>query len=293
MSNIAAEVAARMRADGIDPNQTPAEAFGEQTPVEGTGRDPAPQTPPAAAPSTPDREPGGGPPETIPYSRFAEVNAEKNALQQKWGVLEQYGIEPDSAVRLASFEAAYMQDPQGTISGLVDQLDLPDSQKSAVKALLSSAAAQPETPTPEGERPAALPAEVKEVVDWVQAQKQREVETESQSRLDFVVNHWRSLDAKDNIQVPERQRLMYIQTAAAAGGFQTLEQLAELARGSWLEDRDANLGGVIQRPRTGSPLSVPSSGVPPTQPVVPKTMAEARKLIQADIEAGRIPDLSP
>jgi hypothetical protein len=216
-------------------------------------------------------------------------------LEQRWGVLDEYGIEPDSAVRLASFEAAYMQDPTGTISSLVDQLDLPDSQKGAVKALLAqrveNAVAQ-ETPTSDGaSSPAELPAEVKEVVSWVQEQRATQAQNESQARLDHVVGHWRSLDQQDGVQVPERQRLMYIQTTAAAGGFQTLEELAERARDAWFEDRDANVGGVIQRSRTGSPLAVPSGGVPPTQPVVPKTMDEARKLIQADIDAGRLPDL--
>jgi len=214
-------------------------------------------------------------------------------LETRWGILDEYGIEPDSAVRLASFEAAYMQDPSGTISSMVDQLDLPDSQKSAVKALLTNESAVAQmTPADDGQTPPAeLSAEVKEVVDWVRERRETEAQTESQQRLDHVVGHWRSLDQNDGIQVPERQRLMYIQTTAAAGGFQTLEELAERARDAWLEDRDANVGGVIQRTRTGSPLAVPSGGVPPATPVVPRTMEEARKLINADIAAGRIPDL--
>jgi hypothetical protein len=214
-------------------------------------------------------------------------------LEQRWGVLDEYGIEPDSAVRLASFEAAYMQDPKGTISSMVDQLDLPDSQKGAVKALLmqESAVAQATPPADDGQTPAALPAEVTEAIQWIRDERANREAQESQGRLDHVVSHWRSLDQQDNIQVPDRQRLMYIQTAAAAGGFTTLEQLAENARNAWLEDRDVNLGGVVQRPRTGSPLAVPSGGVPLTPPAAPRTMAEARKLIEADIAAGRLPDL--
>jgi len=278
----------RMREDGIDLSQ-PLE--GQGTPAQGTGEAPTPSTPPAGESNADNR--GQGTPETVPYSRFAEVNGRMRDLETRWGILDEYGIEPDSAVRLASFEAAYMQDPSGTISSMVDQLDLPDSQKSAVKALLTSESAVAQTTPSNEELPptAELPAEVKDVVTWVQEQRENQAQNESQARLDHVVGHWRSLDQNDGIQVPERQRLMYIQTAAAAGGFTTLEELAEGARKAWLEDRDTNVGGVIQRTRTGSPLAVPSGGVPPTQPVVPRTMSEARKLIEADIAAGRLPDL--
>jgi hypothetical protein len=214
-------------------------------------------------------------------------------LEGKYELLEQYGIEPDSAVRLASFEAAYMQDPHGVISSMVDQLDLPDTRKTALKEMLSSGVpAEPETP--EGvETPRELPAEVKEAVTYVREQQARDAEAQSQARLQLVVDHWKSLDTQDNVSFPDRVRLQYISTAAAQGGFQTLEQLSEAARTMALEDRDVLVGSTIQRPSTGTPRPVPTGGVLPTQPIVPKTMDEARKLIDADIAAGRFPDLRP
>src|SRR5215469_14378814 len=78
----------------------------------------------------------GGPPETIPYSRFQEVNSRYQDLKQ-YETLEQYGIEPDSAVRLANFEAAYVQDPKGIINTLIEgQQDLSDETKAAMRSLL-------------------------------------------------------------------------------------------------------------------------------------------------------------
>jgi len=169
-------------------------------------------------------------------------------------VLEQYGIEPDSAVRLAQFEANYVQDPKGTIAALVDaQSDLPDAQKQALKALLqgaqSAGRAAGQGEEEDGVTP-ALPDEVREAVEFVRNARAEQAQEASAQRLEVVLSHWRSLDEAAGIKFPERQRLQYVQTAAAGGGFQTLEQLAEGARALALQDRDELLGGAIQRPRT-------------------------------------------
>src|SRR5438132_12949937 len=81
----------------------------------GTGNGEA--TTPAAEPSTTDTR--RGPPESIPYSRFQEVNSQYQQLRE-YEQLAELGIEPDSAVRLANFEAAYVSDPKGIISTLID-----------------------------------------------------------------------------------------------------------------------------------------------------------------------------
>src|SRR5262252_707261 len=110
--------------------------------VPGTGMEDAPPSP-AGAENTDAR--AGGPPETIPYSRFQEVNSRLQELRQ-YEDLAQYGIEADSALRLANFEAAYIQDPRGVIGSMIDsQQDLSDETKAAMRALLvdpSSAGAQ-------------------------------------------------------------------------------------------------------------------------------------------------------
>jgi hypothetical protein len=204
------------------------------------------------------------------------------------------GIDPDSAVRLASFEQAYISDPIGTLNAMIDQQDLPDAQKTALKALLRSQ----QDGALEGQSDAAddqqLPSEVMEAVNWVREQRQERESADIQSRLDLMTRHWQQQDEQDGVKgTTERQRLLYIQSVAGSGQqFQTLEQMAEAARTSFLEDRDSNLGSAVTQTRgTGGPLAVPSGGLPPTPPVVPKSMKEARQLIEADIQAGRFPDL--
>jgi hypothetical protein len=207
------------------------------------------------------------------------------------------GIDPDSAVRLASFEQAYISDPVGTLNAMIDQQDLPDAQKTALKALLAS---QQDGALPDDQSAAGdtqqLPSEVMEAVNWVREQRLERESTDSQNRIDHMIRHWQTADEQDGIKgTTERQRLLYIRQAADSGQqFQTLEQMAEAARTSFLEDRDSNLGSAVTQTRgTGGPLAVPSGGLPPTEPIVPKNMKEARQMIEADIAAGRFPDLRP
>src|SRR6516225_12362712 len=126
--------------------------------VPGTGMEDQSRSPAGAENADNQR---GGPPETIPYSRFQEVNTRYQDLKQ-YEALEQYGIEPDSAVRLANFEAAYVQDHKGIINTLIDsQQDLSDETKAAMRSLLSQeadrAGAQGQG---EGEEKAVIPPEV-------------------------------------------------------------------------------------------------------------------------------------
>jgi hypothetical protein len=285
----------RMRADGVDLSQSvPVNDPGSL--AQGTEQEST--TTQASTPSaeTLNTDVGatGGPPNTIPYSRFAEVNTRLQVLRP-WEQVAAMGIEPDSAVRLASFEQAYMQDPAGTISAMIDQQDLPETQKTALKALLSQSDGALETESSD-ETVAKLPAEVMEAVGYVRELRDREQQADTNSRLDHMVRHWAQQDEQDGLSgVTERQRLLYIQSVAGSDQrFQTLEDMTDAARAQFLLDRDANLGSVVSQARgAGGPLAVPSGGLPPTQPVVPRTMAEARKLIEADIQAGRLPDLMP
>jgi len=291
-----------MAADGVDLSQPVPVNDPRGSSAEGTGGEPTPVTNPTISSAGTSNTDGqtGQTPDTIPYSRFTEVNSRLQAMRPWEQIAAQYatmGIEPDSAVRLASFEQAYIQDPVGTLSAMIDQQDLPDAQKTALKALLSSQqdGALSTEPSDDSQAP-KLPDEVMEAVGWVREQRQAANDADIQSRLDFLVRHWQQRDEQDGVQgTTERQRLLYIQSAAGSGTqFSTLEELADAARTSFLEDRDSNLGSAVsQRRATGGPLAVPSGGLPPTQPIVPKTMKEARAMIDADIAAGRFPDLQP
>jgi hypothetical protein len=262
--------------------------FESDAAVPGTGNDGTPDAP-AGAENSDTRQ---GPPETIPYSRFQEVNSRYNELKQ-YEQLQQYGIEPDSAVRLASFEAAYIEDPKGTINALIDnQQDLSEETKAAMKTLLQHeppAGAQGDDGEGNGE--AVIPPEVAERLAYVDQLRQRDAEAESQQRLDIVVRHWDGLDDQDGLEVPERTKLVWVSAAASRGGYETLEQLAEAARGSYLEDRDHSLGSAVQSRGTGTPRAVPGSAAAPSPPEEFKDFGAANKQILADIRAGRLPGI--
>lgn len=296
MSDMAAQMRERMREDGIDLSGTVDDQLGG-SPVEGTGGNQGGQNDggnsSAGTQITDSRQ--GRPPESIPYSRFTEVNGRLQQLRP-WEDVAALGISPDSAVRLANFEQAYQADPEGTVAAMVDQWDLPDAQKSALKALLKRE--QDGAPQDNGQNSdttGQLPPEVKETLDYVRELRQREVSRDAEDRLGVVVRHWQQLDEQEGVKTPDRQRLLYIQSIAGSGHqFSTLEQLAEAARGQFLEDRDVTLGSAVNR-GTGTSRSVSSGGLAlPGEPLpAPKSMAEARKRIEADIAAGRLPDLSP
>jgi hypothetical protein len=257
--------------------------------VPGTGMEDQPASPAGAENAD---TPAGGPPETIPYSRFQEVNSRYQDLKQ-YEELAQYGIEPDSVVRLASFEAAYIEDPKGIINTLIDsQQDLSDETKAAMRELLSQqsdrAGAQGDG---EGDGNVAIPPEVAQKMaqlDQIIAERE---EADRQQRLDIVVRHWDGLDEQDGLDVPERTKLVWIASAASREGYETLEQLAEAARASYLEDRDHSLGSVVQSRDTGTPRTVPGSAAAPSPPEEFKDFKSANKQILADIKAGRLPGI--
>jgi hypothetical protein len=259
--------------------------------VPGTGTEDAPTTPAAAENTDTSR---GGPPETIPYSRFAEVNSRLQELKD-YETLRDYGIEPDSAVRLANFEAAYVQDPKAIIGTLIDsQQDLSDPDKAAMKALLLRGVdpdAGAQGFDEEGNGEVAIPPEVAQRLAYVDELRAREAEAESQQRLDIVVRHWDGLDEQDGLDVPERTKLVWISAAAGRGGYETLEQLGEAARTSYLEDRDHSLGSAVQSRSTGTPRTVPGSAAAPSPPEEFDNFRDANKQIMADIRAGRLPGI--
>lgn len=297
MSSMADQAAAAMRRDGIDTTATVDDAMNNAgSSAEGAGGNQVTPPDPTAGSSNTD----GGTPDTIPYSRFQEVNSRYQQLRE-YERLQQAGISPDSAARLAAFEQGYMANPTGTIESMIDQQDLPDERKAALKALLREQSGSSRDSALEGENGedqvvAALSPEDRELLDWARERRVREHNDDNQQRIDLMLTRWRQRDEAEGVTgTTERQRLQYISTAAGSPTtFQTLEEMSDAARTMYLEDRDANLGGVVRnRGDGGGPLAVPSGGLPGTAPVVPKNMAEARKLVLADIAAGRLPDLKP
>jgi hypothetical protein len=285
---MASEIQARIEADGgLDA-------------VPGTGETPG--TPaPAAAPTTPDS--AGGPPESIPYARFKEVNDQLQNLKP-YEELQQYGYDPDSLGRLAAFEAQYMTDPIGTWLALSSDLDLPQEVKDALEAVGSATPATPATPgeaSPSGAEPttpptppAELPEDVQRTLQWAQQrmaeEQQQAANAQTEAVLSATTGHWDKLDEADSLKTPDNIKLTFISAAAARGGFTSAEQLAESARNDLLAYRDAELGSAVSGSRRpGTPLAVPGSAPGTTEPVRFGDLREASRAAAADLQAGRLP----
>jgi len=285
MSGMASEIQARIEAD---------QAAGV---VPGTGETPATSAP-AAAPITPDS--AGGPPETIPYARFKEVNDQLQGLKQ-YEELQNYGYDPDSLGRLAAFEAQYMTDPVGTWLALSSDLDLPQNVRDALEAVGQA----PATPTqgepasggavPATGQPAVeIPASVHETLQWAEQARQREAQEAANAQTEAVLSattgHWDKLDEADSLKTPDNIKLTFISAAAARGGFQTAEQLAEAARADLMAYRDAELGSAISGSRRpGTPLAVPGGAPGASEPVRFQNLRDASRAAALDLQAGRLP----
>jgi hypothetical protein len=262
------------------------------------GSPPVQSTPPAGAINT-DTSAGGGAPDTIPYSRFKEVNDRYNELRG-FEELVQYGYDADSLRRLAAFEANYLNDPNGTWIAMAENLDLPQPVMDAIKAHVSEpppagdGGGRAEGGTPSGGEPATqLSREDRERLEYIDQLRAREADAQSDAQLASVMKAWDSLDEKDNIKTPERMKLMAISQAASAGGqFRTHEDLAKAARDYVLEYRSDVLGSAIRTGRGGSsPPPLPSGAAAGSGPVQFKNIREATKAAEAAIARGELPSI--
>jgi len=265
------------------------ELSGEQTPAPGTEETPTPTPAPSAGTENAETEQSGSTPETVPYSRFKEVN-DRLASLRGFAPVAEAGYEPDSVARLVAFEQAYIEDPVGTIAEQIDNLDLPDATKAAVKTLMSGQPAQTES-TESEESDEAPPKWAEPLIQDHESRTQAEEDQHYNTLLDKTIEHWNKLDKDDDLETPTRTQLIHIRAAADRGGFETVEQLAEAARGDLMEYRDHALGSAVRPSRTG-PLSVPGSGVGSSEPVKYKSIQEATKAAEAAMSRGELPPLS-
>ena len=310
MGNMASEIQARMREDGIDPSErfVPGESDGPVPNVDvpptatpdrpaGSGNEGgAPVPPPVAAPpagaSNTDTSQAGQEPGPIPYARFKEVNDRYSQLKDFESLVE-YGYTPDHLSRLASFEAGWLRDPVGTVKALVDDLDLPSEAKSRIVESLGvqapDASGDGGDDGDDGQNSSGLSAEDRELLEWARQRRARDEQETRNQQLDTVVNIWKAKDSEDKLKSPkDRAILTYISTAASLGNHRTYADLADAARKLWLEDRDEILGGAVQRSRDNGnpPPALPDSAVLPAPAQRPRTLAEANKLVKAALERG-------
>jgi len=245
---------------------------------------------------TPDQSAGtvntdtGGPPENIPYARFKEVNDQLRELKG-YAPLVEAGYDPDSMGRLVAFEEAYREDPAGTISQVVDAMDLPDTTKHAITSMLRNGEPAQSDDDDEVE-PEEPPAWAVPLIEDHQNRQQRETDEYYDNMLDAAINHWKAKDEKDGIETPPQIILRQIRASVDDGNFQTVEELADHARSELMGYREATLGSALSHRRTG-PSSIPGSGVPRGEPVKFDNIKEATKAAELAIQRGELPPITP
>lgn len=291
MSGMAAEIAARMAAEGTVLPNDPAPVAGGVPGNEGGN------APPAAEPSNTDTGASGQVPDTIPYPRFKEVNDRYNDLKP-FEELREFGYDADSLRRLAAFEATYQSDPIGTWAEMADRLDLPQELKDAVKTHVAAPSNQPGSAevTPSGTSTPQAPelsADDRAALDYAKTVRARDEESAREAQLARVVAAWDGMDTQDNTKTPERIKLMAIASTAGSGQtFQTVEQLAKAARDTVMEYRSEVLGdAVIRTGHRGLPPALPGS-LPSAAPPVNfgGDIRAASKAAAAAIERGELPE---
>jgi hypothetical protein len=290
--------------------------FQYQTDV-GGGAPPAPGTgetalvDPAASAATETTVGQETPPGPIPYSRFKEVNDSRRELEERYqpyAILEDVGYGADELQRLVAWEQEYTQDPVGTWlrqAGEID--DLPPEVKAAIEQH-NVGSTQGKPPADGGPPPADQETVLAndEPPEWaqplLQEHEQRQAREQEQawsSFYDAIVDAWKQLDVQQglvddqgNSLTPEMAMHAFIASASTHAG--SAEELLRNAREGYLSSREAILQTGLKVPgRDGQtvPRSVPggvggsTSGASP--PPRPKTLREATRMAQADLEGQR------
>ena len=305
MSGMASEIAQRMAADGITQDAVVQGTGAERQPAQEPGGVPgntgANVPPPAGASNTDTAQAGQGPPDSIPYARFKEVN-DRLAGLRGYEELAQYGYDADSLRRLASFEQQYQADPIGVWRSMAVNLDLPQEVQDAIRRFADAGtpprAAEGQTNGSDPNAP-AVPAEVQRRLDYVDQIMQRDEQSQREAALDRVVAAWDEADEREGITTSKRTQLNYIAAMASRKQdgrpvYGTVEGLAQAARAARMEDRDLDLAGLVQpgNANRGAPPVLPGSLPTPAGPVKFNNLRDASQAAEADLLAGRLTPLT-
>lgn len=283
---------ANLAQSGVDLNQ-PAEQAAQQgsgAPAPGTGTPPEtapPDTPPAEAQKSDTSEPSGGPPDSVPYSRFKEVNDQLRSFKE----LEQLGYDADSLRQLAQWGAQFDQNPVDSWMAVANELgdDLPADVREAIAAHLGvQEQTQPQQSDQDGNggEPPTWAQELKQRLDERDAADERAARAEI---LDGLVSKWKEADVKAGIRsIPDERIYTYI--SGNAPNATNEDELFDLARKEYMDTREFILQGSVVKPGDPrAPVTVPGSGAPVQEaPPRPKTLAEASAAAMADLQAGQL-----
>lgn len=265
----------------------------------GTGETPGDPPDPSAETLNTDNDQGGGPPETIPYPRFKEVNdqlAELRGFKQ----LKDVGYDADSLRQLAEFEASFRASPVETWFAIADQIqELPSAVREVVRQHLSAsdttnAPAKPgdDTAGKEGEVPEwakPLLTKVDEVTGKLSQREEREAEDARQRSLDGMIAKWKKLDEESGLKksADEAHMLTFIMAHANTSQDKSLDEILESARAEWLAIREDAVGSELLPGGTNVPRTVPGSAAPINAAGTPKTLAEASARAKAFMEQNK------
>jgi hypothetical protein len=255
----------------------------------GTGETESPDAGQPAGALNTDTAGEGGTPETIPYSRFKEVNDSYRRLAP-FEELAEAGYDADSLRQLAEFEAGFKADPVSTWFAIAQQVEgIPTEVKELAQQHLTGSGGSPAgsndtTPALQGDS-----QEGSGEPEWARAQREeiarlkaanaareeREFAEANDRLLNGIMDSWKTADQNAGIDPPdERKMLTFIM--AHARGSNSVEEILENARGEYMELREEMLGSAIKPgANLGAPLSVPSGSAPVNTAGEPKTLAEA------------------
>jgi hypothetical protein len=264
----------------------------EGAPAAGTGGDTGGTAPGSSAGTeNTDTPQGGSPPETVPYSRFKEVNDQlrtmKPAAEAVQQITDETGRSPADLYRLARWEQDYEQNPVEAWVAVAEGIEnLPEEIRSAVVAHRQKTTTQP--PAPSGTPPASPgdsnsdpPEWAKPLVKDFEDRQNRELVERRQSFLDDLCSKWDEQDKADNLiddqgkgAVPKNIKLSFIAGNLAQ---QDPDKILAAARGEAKEFRDLTLEPVVVRPGGPKPPTpVPVGAAPSAPPVKIRSFKDAK-----------------
>jgi hypothetical protein len=252
----------------------------------GTGETPA--TPPGQSAGTEntDTGQGGGPPETVPYSRFKEVNDELKGIRDPLKPALEIGYTPDDLLRLAEWEQEFSQNPAGSWIELAKGLkDLPEPVKEAIKSLEGTSGDEGSgTKTPEPTQSDEPPTWAKPLIDDYQTRQQRDQQAQREAAVNQLVAQWKALDAQAKIKSPKDELILTM--IAGNTGLGDPKKILETARAELYGYREESLEGVVVPKGKEPPTPVPGGAPPVQEGGAPKTFAEAKARARAAQERG-------
>jgi len=272
---------------------TPEDGGGDPASVPGAGEGDPGSSPGTPAEAQPTDTPGGAP-GPVPYSRFKEVNDQKNQLAERVGALDemaQLGYTADDFRRLATWEQEYLQNPTDVwVEHALTQIqDLPPDVKAALETYQAAkAAGNAESQPAPGADPNQPPPWAQEILEKERRREAAEAQQATSGALDSLIAAWKQLDEQQGIQTPEKAMLTYIAGFSDAGD---LPSILRGAREEFLSHREDMLKGAVQPMRSGTtpPSAVPGSGAGSAlaaAPVRPRTLAEATRLAEEADQRG-------